>query len=132
MNKQHEKILLDKFDYMFRERHLPMSQTCMCWLFECGDGWFDLIYKLCNDIQKELDKPQNIETKNNFCFAQVKEKFGLLRIYVNYSNEKINKLISIAENKSNKICMNCGKKGSLDKRFHWLITLCKECKKKRK
>jgi hypothetical protein len=32
-----------------------MQETCMCWGFECGDGWYDIINSLCANIQHHVD-----------------------------------------------------------------------------
>jgi hypothetical protein len=31
-----------------------MSQTCMCWGFDHGDGWFEIIWQLSLAIEEEL------------------------------------------------------------------------------
>jgi hypothetical protein len=35
---------------MFADRHSDMRITAMCWGFECGDGWYDLLSSLCELI----------------------------------------------------------------------------------
>ena len=47
MNAALSKKLLDDFPRLFRNRH----ETSMRRGFECGDGWFDLIFKLAQDIE---------------------------------------------------------------------------------
>lgn len=97
--------------------------------FECGNGWFDLIYQLSKDIFSivqhfEIDKEKNI----NFpCVGQVKEKFGGLRFYMDYCHnlDLIAELISEAENESFKICEACGLPGKLITGNCWAV-LCKD------
>jgi len=72
----------------------------------CRDGWFLLIWKLCEDIKK-LNPPSTFET------TQIKEKFGGLRFYVTEETDEIHKLISIAESASFKICDICGRDGTI-------------------
>lgn len=91
-----------------------------------NDGWFDLLYELARDIQyicedKDIEVPDVI---------QIKEKFGTLRFYINSMDEDINKVISIAERKSSKICENCGKKGE-QRTGGWIKTLCDKCNNER-
>lgn len=90
--------------------------------FEVGNGWFSLIWKLCEDLRK---------LNFNGYIEQVKEKFGGLRFYVSNATDEQYKIIHKAENKSYKICEKCGKKGKLTKEG-WLITLCRKHRKERK
>ena len=74
---------------------------------ECRDGWFLLLWKLCNDI-KASNPPKDFES------TQIKEKFATLRFYVTYiPSDKIDDLINKAEIESGKVCDICGKNGSL-------------------
>lgn len=50
MNEQLDKALCEKYPEIFRDRHAPMNQTCMCWGFACGDGWYPLIDQLCKHL----------------------------------------------------------------------------------
>ena len=55
MKKELDTKLCKDFPKIFAQRNMSMTETCMCWGFECGDGWYELIYKLCTDIQKHCD-----------------------------------------------------------------------------
>lgn len=46
--------LLKRFPVLYQDYYSPMSQTCMCWGFECNDGWFDIIWQLSLAIEDEL------------------------------------------------------------------------------
>ena len=85
---------------------------------ECGDGWFDLINTLCEDIIR-VD-PTAIAT-------QVKEKFGTLRFYVSAAEDEVFDLIDKAECVSGSICEQCGEPGKRASNNMWLKTLCKKC-----
>lgn len=85
----------------------------------CGDGWFDLIWNLCEQIEKII--PENFEV------IQVKEKFGTLRFYADNNTKEIDKLIMEAEEKSAITCEVCGKPGKL-RREGWLSVKCEEHK----
>ena len=70
--------------------------------------------------------------------AQVKEKFGGLRIYLDYydSENPHNVALGIAitnyaEWKAALICETCGKYGKLRKDKRWVLTLCDACNEKR-
>lgn len=36
-------------------RFKPMTETCMCWGFECGDGWYNILNQLMANIQHHCD-----------------------------------------------------------------------------
>lgn len=126
MKQELQKKLFEAFPYLYREKDLPMTQTCMCWGIECGDGWFDLLWQLSLDIQAELDKPGNEAIKEQFAVSQVKEKFGTLRFYISGGNSNIDKLVNSAEKRSGNTCEKCGSPGFV--RGHgWLVVECDKC-----
>jgi len=116
MSPENQKILLNKFPKLYRQHSLPITQTCMCWGFECGDGWFTLIH----DLSEKLENIGNIEA------TEVKEKYGTLRFYCSGGNQETDKLIREAEELSAKTCEICGAPGELRGK-HWLSTLCDSC-----
>lgn len=94
-------------------------------IFECGDGWFKILYDLSKKIQKLIDEKK---VSNYFSVYQIKEKFGFLRYYPNFSTYEIDELIDQAEEKSMVTCEQCGKKGKIkDIGGHWYMTLCNSC-----
>lgn len=77
--KLRKSIIADN-PILFRAAHRPMSETCMCWGLECGDGW----------LQPLSDRCAQLEGLNNIFYKmfrvrvqadQVKEKFGTLHFY---------------------------------------------------
>lgn len=55
MSPELDKQLCDKYPKIFRDRNAPMNETCMCWGFECRDGWYTIIDMLCFAIQTHID-----------------------------------------------------------------------------
>jgi len=47
------ETLVTKYPKIFRDRH--KSMTLMCWGFECGEGWYDILDQLCANIQNHID-----------------------------------------------------------------------------
>lgn len=92
----------------------------------CGDGWFNLIYMTCQKlVQAGISK--------DFKFTQIKEKFGILRIYTNnYSNPEINTIIHDAEHESHYICEWCGSRENITQDGGWIKTLCQQCHERRR
>lgn len=104
----------------------PNILKSLQWEIECGDGWFWLIDNLCHKI----DQINNSLSSNQGIYSsQIKEKFGGLRFYTNYSNEKIDDFIKFAEFLSYKICEKCGSTQNVTQnKKGWIKTLCKNCK----
>lgn len=124
MSPELDKKLCEKYPKLFRQRNLPMTETAMCWGFECGDGWYDLIDRLCGTIQNYIDYNGHLGVPQ-VEVVQVKEKFGTLRFYTHGGNEKIDGMIWFAENMSGRICETCGKPGKLNG-LGWRYTACDE------
>jgi len=56
MKDELDKALCEKYPKIFAQRNAPMSETCMCWGFACGDGWYNIIDMLCTNIQHHIDQ----------------------------------------------------------------------------
>lgn len=126
MNEKNTRTLSNTFKFFFRPT--TPGAISLGFGFDCGDGWYKLLYSLCEGIQAVLIKSPEI--RKEFCVVQVKEKFGDLRFYTQGGNKEINKLIDEAESKSAETCELCGEKGGL-REGGWLVTLCDKCNKKR-
>jgi hypothetical protein len=50
-----QKQLFEKYPKIFRQRSLPMTETCMCWGIDTGDGWYHILDALCGNIQAHVD-----------------------------------------------------------------------------
>ncbi len=118
MNDQNTEKLIEDFPVLYRGVDLPISQNLMAFGFECGDGWFDLIYNLSNKIAK---------SNNDVLATQVKEKFGTLRFYICGGDDEVYKAIDEAEHKSGETCEECGKPGVLCHTGGWVKTICSKC-----
>ena len=110
MREELDKLLCEKYPKLFVNRHKSMQETCMCWGFSCGDGWFDLIDQLCANIQSYIDNNKHLNVPQ-VTVDQVKEKFGTLRFYVTGGDDLIRGMIWFAESMSGRICETCGAPG---------------------
>lgn len=124
MSPELDEQLCKKYPKIFVNRNASMQETAMCWGFDCGDGWYELINHLCSEIQWHLDKNAKKDTPQFVC-DQVKEKFGTLRFYGHGGDEKIWAFIWFAESYSGKICETCGKPGKR-RGSGWIYTACDE------
>ena len=116
--------------YTFIKPDYTLQNNLMAFAPECDNGWDDILEELCDKIQKLVDSEP--ERYKDFEFTQVKEKFGSLRVYCNYEDDEINKLIDEACAKSERTCEICGNPGRITYRGTWMKTLCKKCEKERK
>ena len=117
MKPELQQKLFDKYPKIFGDRTKPMTETCMCWGLDVGDGWYDIIDTLCEaltytystsvEIDEEDGKRLGIEPykmggEDNYFFqveppqviaTQVKEKYATLRFY--YREEYDEKFMSL-------------------------------------
>lgn len=132
MKLELDKKLCEDYPLIFANRHKPMTETAMCWGFDCGDGWYDLLDTLCYLIQRHIDHNKRVreimlakQSANipdevyQVVAVQVKEKFGTLRFYYDGGDSFIDGLVAMAETMSSKICMTCGKPGKLNTNGWW-------------
>lgn len=121
MTENLEEKLIKNFPKIFSYKHTKNEPFGM-WGFECDDGWYELIYNLCEKIQNECNESKCEQVKA----LQVKEKFGGLRFYYCGGNTKIYQFVLDAEDKSTTICEVTGNKGDHCKKGYHVKTLCKE------
>jgi hypothetical protein len=86
-----------------------------------GTGWFDILNSACQLIQSHCDWQK--DKCPQVVAAQVKEKFGGLRFYVDGGDEYTHGIISMAEQMSGKVCEECGTPGETGGKG-WISTLC--------
>jgi len=131
MDAKNTKALWKKYSSIFSGRYLSIQESLIPFGFECGDGWYKIIDELCETLCRLIDG-----TDIEIIATQVKEKFGGLRFYyytedaTNEMSKKIMDIVDHAEDLSYKTCEQCGKPGKVIGEG-WLVTLCKECEKKR-
>ena len=81
MREELEQQLYAIDPVFFRQKDLDMTQTCMCWGIECGDGWFEPIKEFVEKVKvlNDMLKP------NNTCIvaSQIKSKWACFTCYWN-------------------------------------------------
>lgn len=142
-----EAKLVAKYPEIFKDYKGDPSKTCMAYGIAVGDGWFDLIDTMCEELTRSLKSAEfhlkrlklyhptslekialqekKVEKERSLVpvAAQVKEKFGGLRFYVEEGTQEHYAIIDFAENISYKLCEECGNKGKLYT-LGWHKTLC--------
>lgn len=126
MRQELDDKLVSSFPLLYADRKASMSVTCMCWGFECGDGWFDVLWKLSSELEPLIvewieQHPEDADAHPRA--SQVKEKFGTLRFYMTHETEAMSKWIDLAEQQTCSTCEVCGQAGTV-RGTHWLTTLC--------
>jgi hypothetical protein len=116
MNAHLDRYLVEQFPKLYAQRGVDMKQTNMCWGFQCGDGWFGVIYRLSKKLE-----PLGVEA------SCVKEKYGELSFYLASGTAEAWDLIADAEEESRRTCEFCGAPGGMTMRYSWYTTLCYEC-----
>ena len=155
MCEELEKQLEKEFPFMqksrYDEHNLYHLYGC-----ECGDGWYNLIHELCQEISERYEQEGK---EADIVIAQVKEKFATLRFYYEYEDVSVpihafdffggpslrftpndggdeetvqlrNDIANIVrsyEAKSGSVCEKCGKAGKIRKDLRWIRTLCEDC-----
>jgi hypothetical protein len=147
MKQELDDELCSKYPEIFADRHRDMTETCMCWGIETGDGWYRIIDQLCGSIQNHIDWRQknhdwavkwNAEHPDNpravpepvpqVVAEQVKEKYGTLRFYYRGGDDVVDGMVRMAESMSGATCDQCGAPGELGGQG-WISTRCEEHRK---
>lgn len=145
MKQELDELLCKKYPKMMVNRNKSPQETTMCWGFECGDGWYNILNQLMGNIQHHIDgnnsrrelllknNPHNIKIPEEVVqvtLDQVKEKFGTLRFYYTGGDEKIRGMVIMAEAMSGTTCESCGNPGE-QTYGGWIKTTCTPCEDKR-
>lgn len=134
MKKENDDYLVNKYPKIFVDRYGDIKKTLMPFGFSCGDGWLWLIDNLCSSIQWRIDNPSWKDGKPievpQVVAVQIKEKFGMLRFYVDGGNDETHTMIRFAESLSYSICEICGSTKNVGHTNGWIITICEDCYKK--
>lgn len=125
-----QEKLVNDFPTLFRQWHLSPAESCLGRGIECWDGWYRIIRNLCQKlVDLKLDK--FVE------FAQIKQKFAILTIYLESKKEDIiipqdaHALVLRAAHQSEVICELCGERGK-KRSGNYMLTLCDKHQKQRK
>lgn len=125
MNEKLELKLVERFPKLLRDYRGSPHETCLAFGIECGDGWNGLIHDTLTRLQKMVECAPDLDIR----IAQVKEKFGGLRIYVTMECDDrvvadiVYAILHDAESASSNICEVTGAYGDLCKRGVWYKTL---------
>lgn len=96
--------------------------------YDCiPEGWRKVFGKqLSEDLRKVLKKNKQL---HKFYFDQVKEKYGTLRLYGNFSSQEIDEVLDYYELLSMCYCIFCGKPVRYITKG-WITYVCEDCARK--
>jgi hypothetical protein len=123
MRKELEARFVTRWPTWFKiGRHTLMPDG-----FEFGDGWFDIVWRLCEGLEP-LVAEDELNTADPFEVSQIKEKFGGLyfrtdKTRFDKSHDAILHLIAAAEQQSLVTCDVCGQPGTTQGKG-WIRTRC--------
>lgn len=55
MDNKYDTELCGNFPELFIDRHADMKTTAMCWGFDVGNGWINILRTLCGSIQGHIN-----------------------------------------------------------------------------
>jgi len=126
MSPENTQILLTAYPRLYRKLR---EKT-----FECGDGWFDLVWQTSAEIEAAAALEGISKTSRAWPSVGVlKQKFGTLRVQFHGNvSESIYTVTMKASESSGVICELCGAPAQCDgerKLGRWVETLCDKCRK---
>ena len=111
-----------QFDLIDKYSHILNEDEMYRYGFSCGTGWKPIIEWALESLANLDSLPQPLQ------IVQIKEKFGGLRIYTNFSSDEIRTIIKTAEDWALKTCMYCSTTDKVSLRTEkWWLTLCDSC-----
>lgn len=126
MNADNTKKLLIAYPRLYRKLRE--------WGFECGDGWFDLVWQLSADIELSARLEGISENSDSWpAVGVLKYKFGDLRVqFTAPVSDNIRDLVDKAREYSTEICEICAapcRKTLESEQMQWVAPLCESCRK---
>jgi hypothetical protein len=124
MRRELEQKLVERWPSWFKVNGDP-CETRMGDGFYHGDGWFDIVWRLCEDLEPLVAEAEKA-TGRPFEVLQVKQKFGEPRFYVSHRRtDAIQQRIEAAQLESLRTCEVCGQPGSR-REGDWSPVVCDE------
>ena len=96
MREELEQKLVERWPTWFNIKG-DFRHTAMPRGFTHDDGWFDIVWRLCEDLEPVVTEMEQAGGRQ-FEVLQVKEKFAGLRIHVNNANDAIRQRIEVPPN----------------------------------
>ena len=101
------------------EKHKDILDLRGGYGMNCWEGWYGVI----DDMLATISNSVRVRKTGNIKVVQIKEKFGMLRVYTDPYDVYTQGIIDMAETVSKHTCERCGKPGELWS-VGWSKTLC--------
>jgi hypothetical protein len=121
MNEELELELKKKYPKTLALLNSEGREPICMFGIECGDGWYKIIDEACAKLEALEDE--------EVVAAQIKEKFGSMRFYVNGGSDEAFAIVREAEDASERTCETCGEPGQ-GRGTGWYYTACDACEEK--
>ena len=126
-----EATLVDRYPLALSEmrRHSQPLGTFGCqavarWGIECHPGWRQIVERLLDGLETAI-ATQPADRREQFRIVQLKEKFGLLTVYLaGTPTPDMSAVIQEAREASRVTCEVCAEPGRFDKRRGWFAVRC--------
>jgi hypothetical protein len=107
MNSALQDALYRSWPEIFLQKDWDATRTAMCWGLQCGDGWSGLIDAVCEVMTSHARSGAHgiLEA------TTVKQKWGVLRFYVDGDCEFCQGVRRLAEHYSELVCEETGRPG---------------------
>lgn len=121
MRKHREDKLFDKYPTLYQRSKMPSG-------FECGNGWYEIIYIFSRNVTTLTDKCKVLS---------IKEKDGKIDINLEiagpYNEEVVDKVLEYVNktrHRSLRTCEYCGRTSGIFQTTGKIVTICKRCFKR--
>ena len=109
--------VIEDYDYSYTE------------LDDMPDGWRAAFgEQMCEEIQQELNMMEPYQAAD-FRIVQIKEKYGMLCYYTNWTTKEIDAIINKYEKLSEHTCISCGAPATKIS-IGWISPWCDKCAEK--
>lgn len=125
MKEENEQKLFNKFPDLL-PTNLGIESSLIAFGIECGDGWFQILWDLCEKITAVCRDNDIKIGPEDLHVNQIKEKYAGLRFYTSSCCDCVNQLIKDAEELCEKTCELCGEPGKVHGQA-WIYTRCEKC-----
>ena len=89
-------------------------------------GWREAFgEQMCEEMDNEM-LTWSKSNYDNFRIIQIKEKWGALRVYVNFSSEELDKILAKYTTTSRVTCLQCGRPAKWISKG-WICPWCDDC-----
>lgn len=105
MNKVLTEKLYSNFPQLYSGHRKTKYESAMHWGFDCGDGWYQLLY----DLSQQLDNYLTLHPSLQCEVVDVKSKFGTLRFRLSLHDPIMQDMILTACNRATITCEHCGR-----------------------